>query len=137
MIAILSHRGLALIALGAMAFHANADPLILPKSADQAVDFGGWLMEIVAIVVIGKLLIFIAAALFVVLHIALSAMIVVGLIKKRYWRAGIRLCLISLAVLYSALFYAIHQSHQREVVSQKDGPQNVRPLTTVEGKREA
>lgn len=137
MIAILSPRGLAVIALCAMAFHANADSPILPKSADQAVYFGGWLMEIIAIVIIGKILIFVAATLSVVLHTALSAMIVVGLIKGRHWHAGIRLCLIGLATLYSALFYVIYQSHRSEVALKENGsPQTTLP-TTAERKRDS
>lgn len=91
---------------------ATADPLIVPTSTKQAVDWGLWLFELIAVVFIGKLLFVAAIAFFVLLHVALLALLIVGCIKRRYWRRGIQLCLICLAVLYSALFYVIHQSEQ-------------------------
>lgn len=99
-------------ALLATVLRAGADPFLLPKSAAQAHDQGRLLLEVIAIVVIGKILFALAVGIFVLLHIALTALIIIGVIRKRFWRFGIRFCLVGLALLYSALAFMIHSSHE-------------------------
>jgi hypothetical protein len=82
---------------------AHADAIVLPGSATQAMDWGAWLLEMLAIVFIGKLLFWLAGLLFVGLHVALLAMIAWGLIKGRFWRAGLLTCGGGLLLGYGAL----------------------------------
>ncbi len=89
---------------------AHADAIVLPGSATQAMDWGAWLLEMLAIVFIGKLLFWLAGLLFVGLHVALLAMIAWGLIKGRFWRAGLLTCGGGLLLGYGALAWILAPS---------------------------
>ncbi len=107
-------RFLSLCALlFALASAAWADAVVLPQTPAQALDLGAMVLEMLVIVAVGKFLFFLAVVVFFVLHIALLLMIFWGLIKRRFWHAGIRFCLIGLALMYVALGFIIHDSRQQ------------------------
>lgn len=85
----------------------HADAVVLPGSANQAMDWGAWLLELLAIVFIGKFLFLLAGLLFVGLHVAMLAMIAWGLIKRRFWRAGLLTCGGGLLIGYGALAFIL------------------------------
>lgn len=84
-----------------------ADPVVAPSSAAQAMDWGRWLLEILAIVVVGKFLFFLAGLVFLGLHVALLAMLAWGLVKRRVWRAGVVFCVASLLLGYGGLAFVL------------------------------
>jgi len=105
--------GVAAAWLFALSAAASADQIVLPKTPGQALDFGAFIFEFMVMIVVGKFLFFLAGVIFVVLHIALLLMLAWGLVKRRFWRAGIRFCLIGLVLMYVALGFIIHESRQQ------------------------
>ena len=99
-----------LVALLHAPISAHADAIVLPGSASQAMDWGAWLLEMLAIVFIGKFLFGLAGLLFVGLHVLLVAMIAWGLIQRRFWRAGLLACGGGLLLGYGALAYILTPS---------------------------
>lgn len=93
-----------LAAMSCWPFVGRADPVVLPGSASQAVDWGAWLLEILAIVLIGKFLFLLAGLVFVLLHLALLSMLIWGVARKRFWRAGLVSCSAVLLLCYGGLF---------------------------------
>lgn len=105
--------GVATAGLCARSTAASADQIVLPNTPGQALDIGAFMFEFMVMIVVGKFLFFLAGVSFVVLHIALLLMLAWGLVKSRCWRAGIRFCLIGLALMYVALGFIIHESRQQ------------------------
>jgi len=105
--------GVAIAGLCALSTAASADQIVLPKTPGQALDIGAFMFEFMVMIVVGKFLFFLAGVLFVLLHIALLLMLAWGLVKRRFWRAGIRFCLIGLVLMYIALGFIIHESRQQ------------------------
>lgn len=108
-----ANDGVAAAWLCALSTAASADQIVLPKTPGQALDIGAFMFEFMVMIVVGKFLFFLAGVFFVVLHIALLLMLVWGFVKRRFWRAGIRFCLIGLVLMYVALGFIIHESRQQ------------------------
>ena len=106
-----------LAAMSCWPFVGRADPVVLPGSASQAVDWGAWLLEFLAIVVIGKSLFLLAGLVFVLLHLALLSMLIWGVVRRRFWRAGLVSCAAVLLLCYGGLFAWSWAATQRKASS--------------------
>lgn len=114
-----SRAGLA--AMSCWPFVGRADPVVLPGSTSQAVDWGGWLLEILAIVVIGKFLFLLAGLVFVLLHLALLSMLIWGVVRNRFWQAGLVSCSAVQLLCYGGLFAWGEAATQRKASSDGEG----------------
>lgn len=106
-------HGAATAGLCALSTAASADQIVLPTTPGQALDLGAFMFEFMAMIVVGKLLFFLAGVIFVLLHIALLLMLAWGIVKRRFWRAGMMFCLIGLVLMYVAMGFIIHESRQQ------------------------
>lgn len=93
----------ALWGLLVTALNAGADPIVIPQSTKQAIDLGEFVFRVIVMAVVGKFLFFVATVVFVLLHLLLLGLLVAGVIRKRYWRWGIKFCLTGLVLFYGAL----------------------------------
>ena len=76
-------------------------------------DFWATMLPAAALVLLGIALFNLAIAIFAVMHVILLSLIVFGIWRRCFWRKGIAICLVTLALMYAALFAASSQSQKK------------------------
>ena len=97
----------------AFAFQASADPLLQAKAGDDAIDIASSISRLFEIALAAQLIVAALTMLFVVLHVALPIILLIGFVRKRYWHFGIRSCIIGLLIMYALIFYLIYRDRSQ------------------------
>ena len=82
---------------------------------DGSASFWGDFLSIVGVGLLGFVLLYLMTILFALLHLVLLALILVGVLRGRYWQRGIVVCVLLLSAMYLCLVAVLRSSNHQDL----------------------